>query len=364
MPDPIGVHNALDATQLSAALDTIETNLAQSDVTETEVTPDTVGDIPEFTELLGIEPAVYRQIRGALRAGKKHLMFYGPPGTGKTTLAQLVAGALHVSPKIITGSADWSSQDIIGGYQPIGGGIRFVKGVLLEHFDKPLVIDELNRCDIDKVIGPLFTVLAGQPTTLPYQVDPGNAQSPRYVILPTPKPNAESNELAPTANWRILATINSIDKASLYQMSYALTRRFGWILIDVPNDLDAFVRMYCTTRNLGAAPPADGPTPPIPLARIWRAVNQVRRMGPAPFIDIMSMCVSLSPGFNFFQAAPAADRPTYLDALSTFLFPMLDGILREEAARLASEIAEALELPEGHALRDSIVVRLRDLSVS
>jgi 5-methylcytosine-specific restriction protein B len=364
MPDPIGVYNALDPAQLSSALDAIEADLAQPEATETEVTPETVADIPEFTELIGIDPAVYRQIRGALRSGKKHLMFYGPPGTGKTTLAQLVAGALHVSPKIITGSADWTSQDIIGGYQPIAGGIRFVKGVLLEHFDKPLVIDELNRCDIDKVIGPLFTVLAGQPTTLPYQVDPGDATSPRYVILPNPKPDAEVYELAPTASWRILSTINSIDKASLYQMSYALTRRFGWILIDVPSDLDAFIRMYCTARGVGVAPPAQPPVPPIPVARIWRAVNQVRRMGPAPFIDIMNMCVALSPGFNFFQTVTEPDRATYVDALSTFLFPMLDGILREEAARLAAELATALELPGDHALRELIITRLRDLSVS
>jgi 5-methylcytosine-specific restriction protein B len=159
--------------------------------------PAGVPDIPEFPQLIGIDSAVYRQIRGALLAGKRHLMFYGPPGTGKTTLAQLVAGTLHASPKIITGSADWSSQDIIGGYQPTGGGeIRFVKGVLLEHFDKPLVVDELNRCDIDRVIGPLFTVLSGQPTTLPYQMEPGNPASHRYVILPAPKADAEAFELA------------------------------------------------------------------------------------------------------------------------------------------------------------------------
>ena len=50
--------------------------------------------IPELTDLLGIDPAVYRQINAAIASGKRHLMFYGPPGTGKTTLARHIASVL------------------------------------------------------------------------------------------------------------------------------------------------------------------------------------------------------------------------------------------------------------------------------
>src|SRR5262249_26682451 len=156
-----------------------------------------------------------------------HLMFYGPPGTGKTTLAQLVARALSPEWRLVTGSSDWTSQDIIGGYQPVGGGeIRFFPGVLLEHFDKPLVIDELNRCGIAKVLGPLFPVLSGQSSVLPYLSDTTNQDSPRYSILAEPEEAPQPHEFSPGPKWRLLATINSLDKASLYQMSYALTRRF------------------------------------------------------------------------------------------------------------------------------------------
>ena len=149
-------------------------------------------EIPHFSELVGIDPSVYRQINGALRAGKQHLMFYGPPGTGKTTLAQLVAGTLHDAYTLITGSADWTSQDVIGGYQPVGEGRRFSSSqeFSFKTFDRPLIIDELNRCDIDKVIGPLFTVLSEQKTTLPYRTDISEAGSAAYVILPKPKPGA------------------------------------------------------------------------------------------------------------------------------------------------------------------------------
>lgn len=196
-------------------------------------------EIPEHPKLIGIDPSVYRQINAMLRAGKQHIMLYGPPGTGKTELARWIASSLPGGQwTLVTGSSDWSSQDIIGGYQPVGGGdVDFVPGILLRAFDQPLIIDELNRCDIDKVIGPLFTVLSGQQTTLPYRTDLSDKDSPPYAILPRPKASAAPHEFAPGPAWRLIATINSIDKASLYQMSYALSRRFGWVYVDVPSDL-------------------------------------------------------------------------------------------------------------------------------
>src|SRR5262249_3754276 len=147
------------------------------------------------------------------------------------------------------------------------------------------------RCDIDKVLGPLFTVLSGQPTTLPYQVDPGKPESARYAILPITKPAPEPYEFAPGKGWRLLATINSLDKASLYQMSYALMRRFAWIHVDVPADIDSFIRDYALAH--GNAPPS--PVSVSPLGVVWRAVIQVRRLGPAPFIDVIRYCRASDP---------------------------------------------------------------------
>jgi MoxR-like ATPase len=233
--------------------------------------------------LIGIDAEVYRQINAALEAGFRHLLLYGPPGTGKTTIAQRVAGEIYERWKLITGSADFTSQDILGGYIPLEGGkLVFQPGVLLENFDKPFIFDELNRCDIDKVIGPLFTVLSGQSTTLPYLVDPSDPNSPRIEIRPKGIPDPPQ-AYAPTPQWKLIATINSIDKASLYQMSYALTRRFAWIYVDVPTDTSEFVRKY-VARERGIDPPADGS---VTLGEMWSAVNSVRAIGPAPIIDII-----------------------------------------------------------------------------
>lgn len=299
--------------------------------------------LPPFDDLIGIDASVYRQIEAAVNSGKQHLMFYGPPGTGKTTLARLVSGVLNGQKwTLITGSADWSSQDIIGGYQPLANGaVKFFPGVLLQNFDRPLIIDELNRCDIDKVIGPLFTVLSGQATTLPYRTEVADADSPQYQILPEWKETPATHEFAPGTAWRLIATINSIDKASLYQMSYALSRRFGWIYVDAPRDTAGFVRTFVENILKDEVGPMGG-IPPI--AAIWDAVNLVRTIGPAPVIDAIKSIRIMEPAADLL-GAPAGDlKIAYLDAFDLFFLPILDGILRHEAEGIVTAVIMALGL--------------------
>ncbi len=314
--------------------------------------------IPEFPELIGLPTSISRQIEAALNSGKRHLMLYGPPGTGKTTLAQLVAGCLADQWKLITASADWTSQDIIGGYMPLEGGrLAFLPGVLLSNFDKPLVIDELNRCDIDKVIGPLFTVLSGHPTTLPYLTDPSNPGSQRYTILPESKPDRAPHEFAPSSDWRLIATINTVDKSSLYQMSYALSRRFAWIFVDAPASTTGFLLEWMRAQGMI---PADGDLPAsIPLGQVWAAVNAIRPLGPAPAIDAVMYMRSAAGGETLDQLAPItgaddARVEMIVDALVVFFLPLLDGITRQEGETLVSEVRAALSLAPEHALSDRL----------
>jgi 5-methylcytosine-specific restriction protein B len=292
-------------------------------------------DIPENDDLLGIDPAVYRQINAMLKSGKQHIMLYGPPGTGKTSLARWIATNLPGGKwTLITGSSDWSSQDIIGGYQPLGGGeVDFVPGILLREFDHPLIIDELNRCDIDKVIGPLFTVLSGQQTTLPYRTDIGDKDSQPYTILPKPKSAPAEYEFAPGAGWRLIATINSIDKASLYQMSYALSRRFGWVYVDAPTDLTDFIRQFLS--RLDPTAPVPPPEAVCPLAEVWKAINSVREIGPAPIIDAIRAMKAIDPAVSFFGPADPVAQSGALDAFDMVLLPMLDGIVHQDAMTIA-----------------------------
>lgn len=312
--------------------------------------------------LIGIDPSVYRQIEAAINSGKQHLMFYGPPGTGKTTLARWLAGVLNGRNwTLITGSADWSSQDIIGGYQPMAGGtVKFFPGVLLRNFDRPLIIDELNRCDIDKVIGPLFTVLSGQSTTLPYRLDAGDAESPQFTILPTSKAQSAEHEFAPGNAWRLLATINSIDKASLYQMSYALSRRFAWIYVDAPSDTKGFIQDYLEKVKGQQTRTTDG----VPsLAAIWSAVNSVRLVGPAPVIDAINTIAHLTPNTDLLALPQGEAQVAYLDAFDLYFLPLLDGILQHEAETIADGIIAALGLAEDAAEAARLRRRLQSVAV-
>jgi MoxR-like ATPase len=318
--------------------------------------------LTSFEGLIGVDPSVYRQIEAAINSGKQHVMFYGPPGTGKTTLARWLAGVLNGRNwTLITGSADWSSQDIIGGYQPMAGGtVKFFPGVLLRDFDRPLIIDELNRCDIDKVIGPLFTVLSGQSTTLPYRLDAGDADSPQYTILPTAKADAAEHEYAPGAAWRLIATINSIDKASLYQMSYALSRRFAWIYVDAPSDTAGFIQDYLEkVKGLEA----HTITKPPPLASIWDAVNAVRLIGAAPVIDAIKAIEQLVPGADLLATPAGEAQIAYLDTFDLFFLPLLDGVLQHEAESIAMGVIGALGLAEDASEAVRLKRRLQSVAV-
>ena len=349
MRTTIAVHDGTNELGAQSALEQAQRSLAKFNEAR-EVTP-VVLDVQPSDALIGIDLGVYRQIEAALKSGKRHLLFYGPPGTGKTELARHVAQ--QVNPvsgfEILTGSADWSSQDLIGGYQPMGAGkIGFVPGVLLRNFDKPLIIDELNRCDIDKVLGPLFSVLSKSSTTLPYRMDVADAESRQYVILGEFDPDAETPPVySPHNSWRLIATINTMDKAGLFRMSYALSRRFAWIFVDVPTDLHAFVSTFLT-RQIGT--PIVAPAGGFAISKMWRSVNKLRPLGAAPFIDMINHCRAVDIHFDFaVTPVDPMQLDAYLDAFRVHVMPMLDGLMKIDLQSLAVEVMKVLELQDGDA---------------
>jgi MoxR-like ATPase len=129
MPERIQVHDGFDDNELAQmaqviidAFEEASASVLEEDESEQPVGEQPVIQIAPIQELIGIDPEVYRQINAALAAGFRHLLLYGPPGTGKTTIAQRVAGEISERWKLITGSADFTSQDILGGYIPLEGG--------------------------------------------------------------------------------------------------------------------------------------------------------------------------------------------------------------------------------------------------
>jgi MoxR-like ATPase len=118
---------------------------------------------------------VLGEIVAALDAGK-HIMLTGAPGTGKTSLAYLAAELAKDAVRCtgylaVTANSDWGAGETIGRYSMTPEGAVFEQGVFLQAIQSGswLVIDELNRADFDRAFGPLFTVMANEPVTLPFK---------------------------------------------------------------------------------------------------------------------------------------------------------------------------------------------------
>ena len=128
-------------------------------------------------------------------------------------------------------------------------------------------------------------------------------------------------------------------------MSYALSRRFAWIYVGVPDDLPAFFREWASRHPNDYMPPGDGDV--VPLAELWSAVNAIRPIGPAPIIDLMryarALCDESIPLGN-----PADGVPTQGEALAdgfvVFVVPLLEGITDLDATALGDTARDALRL--------------------
>lgn len=177
---------------------------------------------------------------------KGNIILQGPPGTGKTTLAKIICEVFNVEYDEATAISDWTTYDTIGGLQPdFDGTNEILSGkngcivdsilhccntvVKKEHYNGEkqaswLILDELNRCEIDKVFGELFTVFGS---------DSVSAQ--RSIRLWYEKDEDKKRIFIPN-RYRIIGAMNNIDKNFVYDISQGLSRRFTFIEILPPEE--------------------------------------------------------------------------------------------------------------------------------
>lgn len=262
-------------------------------------------------------PKVHAEHVNALLRRRRFVVLQGPPGTGKTRLAEEVRTRFFEGRGMtVQFHPAVTYEDFVVGLSPDPreGTLRFNvrRGWLLEAAraacEAPfvLIIDEVNRADLGKVLGEAI-----------YLFEPGEigGERARRVNLPHVVDGEESFALP--ENLYVLATMNTADR-SIAGMDLAVRRRFGFVTI--PPD-----------RNVVAA------------QGLRLATEVFDRLSDVFVEHAPDDALVLLPGHAYFLAR---DENELRERFRYELLPLLDEYLREGFLG-----ASAAEL---HAVRDAI----------
>ncbi len=368
----------VDLSHLDDLEKELKDDLAESPKIRKAMKVDYSVDYEELSKYYSTTEDTINQTITHLKSGR-NIMLYGDPGTGKTALANLLLaqicggkegkdGSIIPNYTIVTANAEWSNFEVIGGISPDdSGGYYFKEGYVadaaklcektMQEEGKPhyLVIDEFNRANIDEAFGKLFTVFEYRD---------------KQALLTAKETRGAPFMMPP--EFRIIGTMNTQDKNTLFNVGHALMRRFAFVEIGLPNREDEYKRMpifvFNKLNKLGIAPERpdeeedwyakemfdfyddDGTIfkafnkmmnfleeEELPQSRddeVARGVRTYRKVGPAVIIDSMLTIFNSRGQYELDRALE--------DVIKSNIMPALEGLERNELKCLMLKAQEVL----------------------